>query len=334
MTGRADIGVPVALATTLLLWAAAFVGIRAGLEAYAPADLVLLRFLVASVTLAVYALWEAARRRGGIGLPRLERGAIRGVVLVGFWGFAVYQIALSYGEERVSAGPASLIVSAVPLLTTLFAVATLGERLRGVGWLGMMIGFAGVVTVALAGADDLRFEPRMLAIGLAAVAQALHFVIQKPYLRSTSPLVFTTYAVWAGTLLLLPAAPNLPAAVRDAPLEATLAVVFLGVFPAALANVTWAYVLARIPVARAASFLYLVPALTFLIAWVWLGETPTVAAILGGLLALAGVDIGEYSWARKSHRASRRQAIGSDPQLISDQPSALVILSLRRILAL
>ena len=55
MTGRADIGVPVALATTLLLWAAAFVGIRAGLEAYAPADLVLLRFLVASATLAAYA---------------------------------------------------------------------------------------------------------------------------------------------------------------------------------------------------------------------------------------------------------------------------------------
>ena len=139
MTGRADIGVPVALATTLLLWAAAFVGIRAGLEAYAPAHLVLLRFLVASVTLAAYALWAARR---GAGLPRLERGAIRGVVLVGFWGFAVYQIALSYGEERVPAGPASLIVSAVPLLTTLFAVATLGERLRGVGWLGMMmIGF-------------------------------------------------------------------------------------------------------------------------------------------------------------------------------------------------
>ena len=286
MTGRVDIRVTAALTTTLLLWAAAFVGIRAGLEAYAPANLVLLRFLVASVTLAAYAIWATKR---GSGVPRLERKAIRGVVLVGFWGFAVYQIALSYGEERVPAGPASLIVSAVPLLTTLFAVATLGERLRGIGWLGMATGFAGVATVALAGGDDLRFEPRMLAIGLAAVAQALHFVIQKPYLRSTSPLVFTTYAVWAGTLLLLPMAPNLPAAVRDAPLDATLAVVFLGIFPAALANVTWAYVLARIPVARAASFLYLVPALTFLIAWVWLGESPTVAAILGGFLALSGV---------------------------------------------
>jgi len=176
----------------------------------------------------------------------------------------------------------------------------------------MMIGFAGVVTVALAGADDLRFEPRMLAIGLAAVAQALHFVIQKPYLRSTSPLVFTTYAVSAGTLLLLPAAPNLPAAVRDAPLGATLAVVFLGVFPAALANVTWAYVLARIPVARAASFLYLVPALTFLIAWVWLGETPTVAAILGGLLALTGVVLVNT---RGRGRAVGRQASAIGPQL-------------------
>jgi drug/metabolite transporter (DMT)-like permease len=286
LSGRVELRGAAALATTLLLWATAFVAIRAGLEAYAPAHLVLLRFLVASVTLAAYAVWAARR---GTGLPRIERGALRGVVLVGFWGFAVYQIALSYGEQRVPAGPASLIVSAVPLLTTLVAVATLGERLRGVGWLGMGIGFAGVATVALAGGDEIRFEPRMLAIGLAAIAQALHFVIQKSYLRSTPPLVFTTYAVWVGTALLLPFARDLPAVVGDAPADATLAVVFLGVFPAALANVTWAYVLARISVARAASFLYLVPALTFLIAWRWRGETPAVAAILGGCLALAGV---------------------------------------------
>ena len=44
-----------ALAATLLLWASAFAGIRAGLRAYSPAHLAVLRFLVASAVLAIYA---------------------------------------------------------------------------------------------------------------------------------------------------------------------------------------------------------------------------------------------------------------------------------------
>ncbi|MGQ9753540.1 MAG: EamA family transporter, partial [Thermaceae bacterium] len=42
---------------TLLFWASAFAGIRAGLMGYAPGHLTLLRFLVASVVLLLYALW-------------------------------------------------------------------------------------------------------------------------------------------------------------------------------------------------------------------------------------------------------------------------------------
>ena len=76
MTGRVDVGVVAALATTLLLWAAAFVGIRAGLEAYAPAQLVLLRFLVASVTLAGWEMVKGGRRF--IGVPHHMQPRSRG----------------------------------------------------------------------------------------------------------------------------------------------------------------------------------------------------------------------------------------------------------------
>jgi drug/metabolite transporter (DMT)-like permease len=82
--------------------------------------------------------------------------------------------------------------------------------------------------------------------------------------------------------------------VRDlqtAPLSATIAAGYLGIFPAALGYVTWAYTLARVPAARAASFLYLVPAVTLGIAWIWLGEWPTWLALLGGAIAILGVVI-------------------------------------------
>ena len=58
------------------------------------------------------------------------------------------------------------------------------------------------------------------------------------------------------------------------PLPATLAVIYLGVFPGAIAYVLWSYALARMPASILSTFLYLSPALAILIAWVWIGEVP------------------------------------------------------------
>jgi drug/metabolite transporter (DMT)-like permease len=103
------------------------------------------------------------------------------------------------------------------------------------------------------------------------------------------PLEITTWAIWAGTLLLLPFAGGLVGEVRAAPTADTLAVVYLGVGPAALAYVTWAVVLSRLPASRASSILFVVPVIAFLVGWVWLGEAPTLEDLAGGILAMGGV---------------------------------------------
>src|ERR1039458_3694747 len=91
-----------ALAFALVLWASAFAGIRAGLRAYAPANLAVLRFLVASTVLAVYAALAHFRR------PRLRD--LPGLILSGAIGITFYNLALNYGETRVTAGAASMLI--------------------------------------------------------------------------------------------------------------------------------------------------------------------------------------------------------------------------------
>ncbi|WP_371774065.1 DMT family transporter [Streptomyces sp. NBC_01438] len=281
---RSDWRAPAAACTTVVLWASAFVSIRSAGEAYSPGALALGRLLTGSLALGALLL---VRREG---LP--PRAAWPGIIVSGLLWFGLYMVVLNWGEQQVDAGTAAMVVNIGPLLIALLGSRLLGEGLPRRLALGMGVSFAGAVVVGLSmsGKGSSPVLGVLLCL-LAAVAYAAGVVGQKPALGHGSALQITTFGCLVGTVACLPFSGALISDAAGAPLSATLNMVYLGLFPTALAFTTWAYALARTTAGRMGATTYAVPALVVLMAWLLLDEVPAPLTIGGGLLCLAGVAV-------------------------------------------
>jgi drug/metabolite transporter (DMT)-like permease len=294
-----------AVSVTVVLWASAFVAIRDAGRYFDPGALALGRLLAGSVVLGT--VW----RIRGEGWP--PRAAWPGIACTGVLWFGVYMVALNWGERHVDAGTAAMIVNIGPVVIALLGGWLLREGFPRPLLAGLAVSFAGAAVVGL---SESGGRAPLLGVGmclLAAVSYATAVVSQKPALRHASALQVTTFGCFVGTVATLPFAGRLVTQVASAPAGATLMVVFLGVFPTALAFTTWAYALNRSTAGKMGATTYIVPALVVLMSWALLGETPRPLAYLGGALCLAGVAI---SRARpRTARPSRKRVSPIDSRV-------------------
>ena len=304
-----------ALLITLILWSSAFAAIRGALHAYDPGSLAFLRFATASLALGIFALITRMR------LPDFQDVPM--ILVCGVFGISAYHLLLNYGEVTVEAGTSAFLINTSPLFTVLIARWVLNERLRLAGWLGIGISLLGVLLIVLGKNKGFSFHTDALYIVGAAFASSIYIVLHKPYLKKYRAVEFMTYMIWAGTATLLVFAPHAIAQLRTAPLQPTLLIVYLGVFPAAVAYVTWTYLMAVMPVSRAVTMLYLVPPFATFFGWLFLGEAPGLIAFAGGLLALLGVIV-VNRWGKV---VEAKSVVSDSPALdtnsiVSSEPSA------------
>src|SRR5438046_112208 len=124
-----------------------------------------------------------------------------------------------------AAGTVLLWASAFPAITV---------AVRGLGPAGLAVARLGIASAVLALA--------------AAVLQGIFHTAQKPLLARYTGFEVTAYAMWAGTVFILPwAGPGLRA-LPQASGAAVASAAFLGVAPSAIGFVLWAYAMARLDV--------------------------------------------------------------------------------------
>lgn len=265
----------------VVIWSSAFAGIAYGLKVFTPAELSLLRFSIASAILVVPVA------SGWIKLPPLRDWPL--VLALGFVGISLYQLTLGYAMTRISVGAAAVVIALAPGVTAALAALRLGERISKATMIGLGIAFGGVLLITVGAGRQVRFEPMTLFALVAVFATSIYFVFQKPLLARTSAVGFTVASIFAGTLGLVPFGLDLPAKIANVPAAQLWSVAYLGVGPTIVGYLLWNFALSRAPASKVSSFLYVQPLVASAIAWVCLGQVPSVLTAIGGLFAIGGV---------------------------------------------
>jgi drug/metabolite transporter (DMT)-like permease len=269
---------------TVVLWASAFVGIRAAGRSLSPGSLALGRLAVGSITLGILTL---VRRQP---LPR--RRDLPGLLVCGLLWFGIYNLVLNQAERMVDAGTAAMLVNVGPVFVAILSGLLLGEGFPRRLVLGCTIGFAGAIVIGYATSNH---GPQaglgaVLCI-VAAAAYAGGVTAEKPLLRNNSALTVTWLACTIGAVVCLPFAPQLVHDIGASNAGADAWAIYLGLFPTSIGFTLWAYALARTTGGRMGAMAYLVPPLTILMGWLILGDVPPLLALAGGVLCLAGVAV-------------------------------------------
>lgn len=290
---RKPVGPPVGIGTaygillfTMVIWASAFAGIRYVLRQMDPMSMTALRLFAAAGFLMIVVVVLRVRLPRRRDLPRLLAAA--------FLGLSLYHYLLNLGTETITAGEASFIIATIPIWTALLAWRVLGETLSPANWLGLMLGLSGVGLMSVDLSNISVGLGSWLVLG-AALCAAANIVITKDLLLRYRAIDVAAYAGVIGAIPFLFHLPWTWQASAELDLSGWLVLLYLGVIPIGLGYWLSSIALAALPASRVAQMLLLIPPMAAVIAWITIGEPPSLMLFIGGPLIVIGVILGRKS---------------------------------------
>ncbi|HEY3337924.1 MAG TPA: EamA family transporter [Propionicimonas sp.] len=270
-----------------VIWGVNFLAIHASLAQFPPFFLVALRFLLIAIPTVIFVPRPKVPLRWLIGYG-LGFGVAQFIFL--YWGMAA----------GMPTGLASLVLQISGPFTLVLGALLLGEKVRRLQWVGIVVAIAGMVLVGVSRAQAAAIIPFLLVLagGLGWAFGNLASRLAKP----PNPLHLT---LWMSVVVPVPMlvlslltegpvriASSLTGAFGAEAVPAWIGLAYTCIIGTAVGSGIWTWLLARHPAGVVAPFSMLVPVAGILTAAIVLGERPTWLELLGGAVVVVGVMIG------------------------------------------
>lgn len=284
-----------------LVWGSSFLLIKVAVEELGPLPLVSIRIGLAALFMAIFLALTGRRLPAG----RRERSAL---LFVGIMNTAVPFTLITWGEQTIDSGLATVLNATVPLWTLIFAhVALADERFSPQKFIGLLVGFAGVALLASrnGSAGSENSLSGQLAVVVASACYAVSAVVIRRYLRSVEPLTIAGTSLIVGGIAVI--AVTL-VAIRPLPaLDALGATPIAAVLTLALLNTVFAYFLFYHLIdtwgaTRTTLVTYVMPPVGVTLGWLLLDEPVDWKIVVGAALILGGIVA--VNWRRAPVRAA------------------------------
>ena len=263
----------------ILAWGSTFASVKIGLENSPPLLFGGMRSVIGGLLVAVVAL--ALRRQPGV---RANLGAYAAITLLNVIGFFGLQ---NLAIDALPSGLAAVLIYLQPILTGVLAGPLLGEEVGPTTFLGLGLGFAGIVAVG-AGAIEGSVTPVGIATAVAAAVAwslgtialkrarvdrwwgvAIPFTVGGLVLSATGALVDGVDVTWTGGFV--------------------AALAWSSVVGTALSWALWFTLVGAGEAARTAAVIFFVPIVSLVIGVLFLGEPLSVTLVVGAVLVVLGV---------------------------------------------
>lgn len=281
-----DFVIEAMLVVMAVIWAVNYTVAKFGTRTVPPLAYNAVRIVMAVVALLIIA-WLGSHERP----TRQDLGAL---LALGVLGHGLYQICFIEGLARSRAGTVALMLAASPafiaIVGRLFRIERVGPR----GWTGIALQLVGISLVVLGSVAHSTSGDSVLGSALllaGSVFWAFFATLIKPYTERLSGINVGGYSQAGGALFVT--AVGIPSIVTTnwaaVPVSVWAAIVYSGIGALVVGNLIWYYGVSRLGPTRVSMFSNLQPLVALAVAWIVLGEVPTIWQGLGAASIMTGL---------------------------------------------
>lgn len=269
------------------VWSSLYVSVKVLLQYFNPLELLFLQSILGYIF-----LW--------ILKPKILKIPLKqelSFMFCGLFGIMIYNLFLNLAMEKTLASNISVIIATAPLFAGIFSFALKIEKPYLNFFIGFIIAISGVYLLSFKDAIKINIIGDCLAV-ISAAGWGVYAVLVAKVMDFKYDIIITTRKIlFYGIIFIIPTFLFLDFSLNFAvfrEVKVALNFAFVALFASAICFIAWNKATNLIGVVRTNIFVYLTPVWTIFASMIFLDERLNLSAILGVVLVMCGVIIGEF----------------------------------------